>query len=126
MASNRLRPVVVSAVEGAVLALVGGVASWALLGPGSRGRAAVGLAAAWGVSTASIAAIALFRERSFQTFLRAFGWGVALRASVLVLLIAATWSEGWEGQTPLLSAYVLGTLGLFTLEVRHLRPEKRQ
>jgi hypothetical protein len=96
------------------------------LAPGSRGRAAVGLAAAWGVSTASIAAIALFRKRSFQTFLRAFGWGVALRSSVLVLLIAATWNGGWEEQAPLLSAYVLGTLGLFTLEVRHLRPEKRQ
>ena len=126
MASNRLRPVVVSAVEGAVLALAGGAASWALLAPGSRVRAAVGLAAAWGVSTASIGAIAMFRERSFQTFLRAGGGGGALRASGLVRLIAAAWSEGWEGQAPLLSAYVLGTLGLFTLEVRHLRPEKRQ
>ncbi|TBR22761.1 hypothetical protein EPO15_07320 [bacterium] len=125
MASNRLRPLAASAVEGAVLALAAGAASWALLGPGSRGRAAVGLGLAWGVSTASIALLALTRGGSFQTFLRGFGAGVGLRASVLVLLVAATWSEGWEGQAPLLSAYVLGTLGLFTLEVRHLRPEKR-
>jgi len=124
--SNRLRPVVVSAVEGAILALVGGVVSWTFLAPGSRGRVALGLAAAWGVSTASIGAIALFRERSFQAFLRAFGWGVALRASVLVILVAATWSEGWEGQAPLLSAYVLGALGLFTVEARHLGFEKRK
>ena len=88
MASNRLRPLAASAVEGAVLALAAGAASWALLGPGSRGRAAVGLGLAWGVSTASIAVLALARGGSFQTFLRAFGWGWRCGPG-LVLLVAA-------------------------------------
>lgn len=119
-------PAAVSAFEGAVLAAAVGAASWALVEPGSRGPVLKGLAAAWGVSTASIAALAAFRGGSFRTFLRAFGAGMALRASVLIALVAATWNEGWDGQAPLLGAYVLGTLGLFTLEVRHLRSEKRQ
>lgn len=126
MASNRLRPALVSALEGALLAGAAGAALWAWAGSDVRVRAVLGLAAAWGVSTASIAALAVFRERSFQTFLRAFGAGVALRASVLVALVAATWGEGWDGQAPLLGAYALGTLVLFTFEVRHLGIEKKR
>lgn len=126
MASNRLRPAVASALEGALLAGAAGAAAWATLEPGVRDLVVAGLCAAWGVSTASIAALAFFRERSFRTFLRAFGAGVALRASVLVALVIATWGEGWDGQAPLLGAYALGTLVLFTFEVRHLGFEKKR
>lgn len=126
VASNRLRPVVASALEGALLAGAAGAAAWVTLKPGVRDLAIAGLGAAWGVSTVSVAALAFFREGSFRTFMRAFGAGVAVRALVLVALVAATWGEGWDGQAPLLGAYALGTLVLFTFEVRHLGIEKKR
>lgn len=108
------------------MAAAAGAGAWACLGPGSRGWAALGLAAAWGATTASIAVLAAFGGESIKSFLRAFGAGVALRAGALALLAAATWGRGWDVQAPLLGAYALGTLGLLTLEVRHLRSETRQ
>lgn len=108
------------------MAAAAGALVWALAGPGHREGALAGLAAAWAASTASIAILVWLREGSFRTFLRGFGAGVALRASVLVALTLATWGEGWDAQAPLLGAYALGTLVLFTLEVRHLGPDTRR
>lgn len=117
---SRLRTIVASAVEGAVLAAAAGAAACLWLGPQARWRAAVGLGAAWAASTASVAAIALMRDAPGGGFMRAFGAGVALRGFVLVALMGAVWGQGWDGQAPLLSAYALGILGLLTLEYRHL------
>lgn len=117
---SRLRPIVLSAVEGAVLAAGAGAAACLWLGPAARWRAGVGLAAAWLASTASVAALSLTREGPPRGFMRAFGAGVALRAFVLVALMAAVWGGGWDEQAPVLSAYALGVLGLLTVEYRHL------
>lgn len=102
------------------MAAAAAAASCVWLGPGDRFRVALGLAAAWLASTASVAALALMRDMPGIGFMRAFGAGVALRGFVLAALMAAVWGQEGEVQAPLLSAYALGILGLLTLEYRHL------
>ena len=121
MVRSRLRPIAASALEGAALAAAAGTLLSSRLGPAMRRPALVGLATAWGVSTAGTAALIWFRGAPFRTFLRAYGAGVALRGFVFVALSAAVWGGAWEEQAPLLSAYALGVLGLLIVEYRHLK-----
>ena len=118
---SRLRPIAVSALEGAALAAAAGALLRAGLPPGMRRPALLGLAAAWAVSTLSTAALVWFRGAPFREFLRAYGAGAALRGMVFIALSAAVWGGTWEEQAPLLSAYALGTLGLLVVEYRQLR-----
>lgn len=107
------------------LASAAGALAWRLLEPAARRPAAVGLAAAWAVSTVSVAVLVLKRHGPYKTFLRAFGAGVALRGLVLAALMGAVWGKSPEEQAPLLGAYTLGVLGLLLVEYRHLMVKKK-
>ncbi len=89
---------------------------------GGGRSAAVGAAAAWAASAASVAWLLSAREVSTESFWRAFGGGFALRAAVLAAL--AVWGRSRAGVSMeflLLSyAFVLTALQL-TLDYRHLR-----
>ena len=124
--SSRLRPLAIGALEGAAVAALGAAAIFPWLTPGDRHGAGVGLMAAWAASTASVGLLGFKRGAPFEDYLRAFGAGVALRGFVLAALTAATWRQGWRGQSPVLGAYALGVLVLMVLEARHLKPAEKR
>lgn len=80
----------------------------------------IGLAAAWAASSAGMAMLIYAEPGRFQAFLRAYGAGVALRAGVLVVLMAAVYGKPWSSQAPLLGSYALGVMALLLVELRHL------
>lgn len=91
-----------------------------LLAPRDWTRAVIGLVAAWGASSLSVAGLILSRGGPPRAFLRAFGAGVVLRGLVLVVLMAVVMGGRLDRQSPLLAAYALGVLGLLLVEYRHL------
>ena len=102
-------------LAGAAALLSGWVLRRALLA-----SVAEGLAAAWAVSTASVAALVFAQRMSVDAFWWAFGGGVALRAVVMGSLMAWVWDAHWERQGALLGAYALGILFLLLLEYKNL------
>ena len=84
-----------------------------------------GLGSAWLAGSASVFALAWGRSRSPAWFWRAFGFGAALRAGVLVALVAAAWQWPWARAAVLLGAYGFGLAALMLLEFRHLTVEAR-
>lgn len=81
----------------------------------------LGLAAAWAASSLGVTMLIFAESGNFQTFLRAYGAGVAIRAAVLIVLMAAVYGKAWAVQAPLLGAYALGVLTLLLIEIRHLK-----
>lgn len=118
-----LKTAVRAAVEGAVLAIVASLIAGRVWSAAPDKKAvAIGAAAAWAASSASVAWLLWARGRSMKTFWWAFGGGMALRAAVLGVL--AAWGYGRSGVTfeALLLSYVFVLLALLlTLEMRHLR-----
>ena len=110
-----------SAIEGAALsAIIAGFLAFFLDGKSAK-LAMLGLAAAWAVSSAGVTMLIFADPGTFSTFLRAYGAGVAMRAGVLIVLMAAVYGKAWAVQAPLLGAYVLGVLTLLLIEIRHLK-----
>ena len=116
-ARNSLRQLALSAIEGAVLTAAAALALWWKLEAGLFRPALVGLAAAFGVSTLSVALLVFARLHKvpFGGFMKAFGAGVALRAAVLAALMAAGYGTPWKTQGALLASYTLGVLFLLLL-----------
>lgn len=109
-----------SALEGGALTGAAALVLWWALSRELFAPASAGLASAWAASTVSVAAMILARGRSWKAFWWAFGGGVALRATVFVVLVAWAWSAGWPVQAAMWCAYALGVLLLLQLEYRHL------
>jgi hypothetical protein len=112
-----------AAVEGAVVAITGAlIASRVWSGPPDVRGIAIGAAAAWAASSASIAWLLWAIGRSMKTFWWAFGGGMVLRA--VVLLALALWARGqdWVSFECVLISYVFMLLTLLlSLELRHLK-----
>lgn len=124
-ARSRLRTAGRSALEGAAAVAAAAVLLRGVLEERSFGPALGGLSAAWAASSISVTLLIFARPRSFETFLKAFGGGVLLRAAVLAGLMVWSRGRGWAAQAPILGAYALGVLFLLLLEYRHLMGRKR-
>ncbi len=110
-----------AAVEGGVIAVVGGLLA-ARIWPDEKTGIVVGTAAAWAATSVSLAWLFWARGREMKVFWWAFGGGMALRGAVLGALFA--WGLGRKDVSleSLLVSYVFAVLTLLlTLEMRHLR-----
>jgi hypothetical protein len=121
--SRVLRTALKAAAEGAIVGLIGSGAAFAVFrGPLFHAGIALGVGAAWLASSASIGWLLWGRSRSTKTFWIAFGGGMALRAAVLVSLMAASWGRADVSAEALLVSYVFGLLAmLLTMEIRYLK-----
>lgn len=118
---KRLLPrILLSAAEGAALALVLALLCRSLLDPEAAGQALKGISAAWLASTGSIAAMLWAREVSPKAFWRAFGGGLAARTAIFAALAASVRGSDWRTQAARLLPYAGGILLLLLLEYRHL------
>lgn len=109
-----------SAAEGALAAVFVGVVAVFVLGVEARFYTALGLALAWAVSTASVAAVFAAGLGSRRAFWWAFGGGMALRLFVFAAVAAWSWGRPSAVQSSLLASYTLGLLALLLIEYRHL------
>jgi hypothetical protein len=89
----------------------------------AAGHAFTGIAAAWVMSTGSVAALLFAREISSRAFWRAFGGGLAARVAVFAVLAVSVWGSDWGTQAATLLSYAGGNLALLLLEYRHLRKD---
>ena len=112
-----------SAAEGAALALAIALPCRSVLGAEAAGHAFTGLAAAWVMSTGSVAALLFAREISSKAFWRAFGGGLAARVAVFAVLAVSAGDGGWRALAARLLSYAGGNLALLLLEYRHLRKD---
>lgn len=110
-----------SALEAAVVAVIGCAVVYWKLPESSALPAAVGIWAAWAVSTVGVALLLAFRGKSFKVFLRAFGAGMVLRGGVLAALMAIVWDRRYEYQASMLGAYAGGILVFLIVEYRQLQ-----
>ncbi|MEK7745488.1 MAG: hypothetical protein AAB576_02370 [Elusimicrobiota bacterium] len=94
-----------------------------VLGAEAAGHAFTGLAAAWVMSTGSVAALLFAREISSKAFWRAFGGGLAARVAVFAGLAVSAGDGGWRALAARLLSYAGGNLALLLLEYRHLRKD---
>lgn len=116
-----LKTAVRAAVEGAIIAGAGALLA-SRVWPSQSSAVAVGCAAAWAATSASLAWLFWARGREMKVFWWAFGGGMAVRAGALGVL--AVWGYRREGFSleGLLLSYVFAVLVLLlTLELRHLR-----
>ena len=108
-----------SVVEAGLAALAAGLAlRFVPMGAAARMNADAGLALAWAVSAAGTAVLARGLRSTPKAFWRAFGFGIFLRAAVLVGLMAHEWRR--DGAAPLLASYALGVAGLVLMESRRM------
>ena len=115
-----LRQIALSAIEGAVLtAIIVAGLRW-FVEPLVLCSAVVGILAAYGTSTVSIAilSIARLRKTEFDGFMKAYGAGVGIRAVGLIALVVYGWGAPIPIQSALLASYALGVLGLLLVEIR--------
>ena len=115
-----LRRTLHSAAEGAALALALALLCASVLGGSAAGHAFTGLAAAWVMSTGSVAALLFAREASSKAFWRAFGAGLAARVVVFAALAVSVRGSDWPTQAATLLSYAGGIAALLPLEYRHL------
>jgi hypothetical protein len=108
------------ALEGGAVAVALGFAGAAAVDAPHRLLVVVGVAAAWAVSTVSVAALLIGRSISFPAFMRAFGAGVALRGAGLAVLMVKAWGQPYEWQASLLAPYALACMVLLLVEFRNL------
>lgn len=115
--SSAAKKAVRAAAEAAAAGLV------AALGLGvvfERRAVALGVGAAWLASSLGAGALILAKARSPKAFWWAFGGGMALRAAVLLILVAYTVVHPAVSQPVLLVSYALSVLGFLLLEYRHV------
>ena len=112
-----------SAAEGAALALALALPCRFVLDGEAAGHAFTGLAAAWVMSTGSVAALLFAREVSAKAFWRAFGGGLAARVAVFAALAVSVRGSDMRTQAAMLVSYAGGNLALLLLEYRHLRKD---
>lgn len=113
-------PVGRAGLEAAVaVVLLGALASW-FVGAWGRPLVVQGLALAWLAGTVGTAALAWGQAESPKWFWRAFGFGTALRALVLVVLIVMKGRGPWQEVGVLCGAYVAWLTAVILLEFRHL------
>ena len=118
-----LRRALRSAAEGAALALALALPCRLVLEGEAAGHAFTGIAAAWVMSTGSVAALLFAREASPKAFWRAFGGGLAARVLVFAVLAVSVHDGEWRAQAARLLSYAGGNLALLLLEYRHLRKD---
>ena len=107
-----------AAAEGAAAGLIAALCAGLIF---ERRAVALGIAAAWLASSLGAGALIIARERSPQAFWWAFGGGMALRAVMLLILVAYTVLHPILSQAVLLVSYALGVLGFLLLEYRHVK-----
>jgi hypothetical protein len=95
-------------------------ADWRLAGETLRAPILEGMGAAWAASTVGACALILARRRSERAFLWSFGFGMALRAAVLAVLMAGPWWAASEERGAALASYALGVLGFLLLEYKNV------
>lgn len=88
----------------------------------ARREVALGVGAAWILSTASVSWLLWARERSLKAFWWAFGGGTALRGAGLIVLMSWSWRREGVSAEALLLSYAFGVLAmLLTMELRHFK-----
>ena len=112
-----------AAAEGAVVAaFVGAVLVRCFPEPMTALGLVVGVAAAWLASSASVIWLLWAKARGTEAFWWAFGGGMALRATTLVVLAAWGYGNEFVSLNALLISYVFALLALLlSLEFRYLR-----
>lgn len=119
---SNARPAAVSALQAlAVVAAAYGLCALVWREPGPRRAVAVGLGAAWLVSSLSASAIMVAKSVSTKAFWWAFGGGMALRMLTLVALMAAVVLKPALPAPALLLSYALGVLAVLLIEYRHIK-----
>ncbi|PCI34138.1 MAG: hypothetical protein COB53_11955 [Elusimicrobia bacterium] len=93
-----------------------------LVEPDSFVPAVVGILTAYAASTLSVAILLAARSRKvkFDSFMKAYGAGVAIRAGGLLALVVAGWGTPTPVQSALLASYTLGVLVLLLVEYRQV------
>ena len=118
-----LRTALRAAAEGAAVGALGAAAAAAVFrGPETLKGIGLGVGTAWLASSASSAWLLWSRGRSVESFWRAFGGGMLLRAAALAALMAWSWRREGVSVEALLLSYVFGVLAmLLTTEIRVLK-----
>lgn len=116
------KPAAVSAVEAFVaVAVAAAVCSMIWRSPDERKAVALGLAAAWLVSSLGAAGIMYAKTRDLKAFWWAFGLGMGARFATLFGLMAYSVFNPELSQPALLLAYALGVLAVLLIEYRHVK-----